>query len=56
MANNNGTIRSGFDIKGLYQRLMNVGVLNLFVVFLFLSLAISIFGQTFSLVPLNLFH
>ena len=42
MAYNNGTIRSGFDIKGLYQRLMNVGILNLLVVFFFLGLTISI--------------
>lgn len=56
MAYNNGTIRSGFDIKGLYQRLMNVGILNLLVVFFFLGLTISILGADFFLVPLNFFH
>ncbi len=60
MANNNGTIRSGFDIKGLYQKLMNVGVLNLLVVFIFLGLTISILGadffsSTFEFLPLNIY-
>jgi hypothetical protein len=60
MANNNGTIRSGLDIKGLYQILMNVGVLNLVVVFLFLSLVISILGvdffsSSFEFIPINIY-
>jgi len=60
MANNNGTIRSGFDIRGLYQKLMNVGIINLLVVFFFLGLTISILGadffsSTFEFIPLNIY-
>jgi hypothetical protein len=47
MAHNNGTIHSGLDLKGLYQKLVDVGVKNFLVVFIFLSLVISLLGAEF---------
>jgi hypothetical protein len=44
MARHNGTIHSGLDYKGLYRKLVDVGVKNLLVVFIFLSLVVSLLG------------
>ncbi len=60
MANNDGTIRSGLDIKGLFQVIKKVGLLNLIVVFIFLGLVISLLGadffsSTFEFIPLNIY-
>ncbi len=60
MVHNNGTIRSGFDFNGLYQRLSEAGVKNLIVVFLLLALVISLLGVdffsgTFEFIPIVLY-
>ncbi len=47
MAHKNGTIRSGLDLKSLYQKLMDVGLKKLFMVFIFLGLVISLLGVEF---------
>ena len=60
MVHNNGTIRSGFDFKGLYQRLIEAGAKNLLAVFLLLALVITILGAdffsgTFEFIPVNIY-